>query len=80
MIRYITLLEILNLHDQILQESTGASGIRDLGALESAIAQPYMTFGGQELYSTTVDKAAAIGFSIVMNHPFIDNIFEVRIS
>jgi death on curing protein len=45
MIRYITLLEVLNLHDQILQESIGASGIRDLGALESAIAQPYMTFG-----------------------------------
>jgi death on curing protein len=47
-------------------------GIRDLGALESAIAQPRMTFGGEDLYPTIVDKASALGFSIVMNHPFID--------
>jgi death-on-curing protein len=47
-------------------------GIRDLGAVESALAQPRMTFGGEELYSTLVDKAAAIGFSLIMNHPFID--------
>lgn len=47
-------------------------GIRDLGALESALAQPHMTFGGEELYPTLVDKASAIGFSLVMNHPFID--------
>ncbi len=47
-------------------------GIRDRGALESALAQPRMTFGGEDLYPTLVDKAAAIGFSLVMNHPFID--------
>ena len=72
MIRYLSLSEVLNLHSWIIEESSCSSGIRDLGALESAIAQPRMTFGGEDLYPTVVDKAAALGFSIVMNHPFID--------
>ncbi|MEC4816984.1 MAG: type II toxin-antitoxin system death-on-curing family toxin [Scytonema sp. PMC 1069.18] len=72
MIRYLVLIEVIELHRQIIEQSGGALGIRDLGALESALAQPYMTFGGEELYPTLVDKASAIGFSLVMNHPFID--------
>jgi death-on-curing protein len=72
MIRYLTLIEVLNLHRQIIEQSGGALGVRDLGALESALAQPRMTFGGEDLYPTLVDKAAAVGFSIVMNHPFVD--------
>ena len=46
--------------------------IRDLGALESALAQPQMTFDGVDLYPTLVDKAAALGFSLINNHPFVD--------
>jgi death-on-curing protein len=72
MIRYLTLIEVVELHRQIMEQSGGALGIRDRGALESALAQPRMTFGGEDLYPTLVDKAAAIGFSLVMNHPFID--------
>jgi death-on-curing protein len=72
MIRYLVLIEVIELHRQIIEQSGGALGIRDLGALESALAQPYMTFGGEELYPKLVDKASAIGFSLVMNHPFID--------
>ena len=72
MIRYLALVEILDIPHQITQRSGGAEGIRDLGALESAIAQPRMTFGGEDLYPTIIDKAAALGFSIVMNHPFVD--------
>ncbi|MBD2013561.1 type II toxin-antitoxin system death-on-curing family toxin [Microcoleus sp. FACHB-53] len=72
MIRYLTLVEVLNLHRQIIEQSGGALGVRDLGALESALAQPRMTFGGEDLYPTLVDMAAAVGFSIVMNHPFVD--------
>ena len=70
--RYLTLMEVLYLHRRIIEESTGMPGIRDLGLLESAIAQPRMTFDGRELYPTIVDKAAALGFSIVANHPFVD--------
>ena len=70
--RYLTLVEVLDLHRQIIEQSGGSTGVRDLGAIESAIAQPRMTFGGVDLYPTIVEKASALGFSIVMNHPFID--------
>ncbi|TVQ61885.1 MAG: type II toxin-antitoxin system death-on-curing family toxin [Spirulina sp. DLM2.Bin59] len=72
MIRYLTLDEVMSLHRQILKQSEGTAGVRDLGSLESAIAQSMMTFGGEDLYPTLVDKAAALGFSLVMNHPFVD--------
>jgi death on curing protein len=43
-----------------------------LPALESALAQPQMTFGGEELYPTLVDKAAVFGYALIKNHPFLD--------
>ena len=43
-----------------------------LSALESALVQPQMTFGGEELYPTLVDKAAALGYALIKNHPFLD--------
>jgi death-on-curing protein len=70
--RYLTLSEVLEIYRRVIQQSGGTMGIRDLGALESAIAQPRMTFGGEELYSTLVEKAAALGFSLIQNHPFVD--------
>ena len=70
--RYLTLIEVLELHRRIIEKSGGASGIRDLGLLESAIAQPRMTFGGKDLYPSLAEKAAALGFSMIMNHPFVD--------
>jgi death-on-curing protein len=72
MTRYLTLDEVLNLHYFILEQSGGATGVRDSGILESALAQPMMTFGGAELYPSLVEKAAALGFFLVMNHPFVD--------
>lgn len=72
MIRYLTLIEVLELHRKILEQSGGALGIRDMGSLESAIAQPRMTFGGEYPYPSLLEKAAALGFSIIMNHPFVD--------
>jgi death-on-curing protein len=72
MIRYLTLIEVLELHRKILEQSGGALGIRDMGLLESAIAQPQMTFGGEYLYPSLLEKAAALGFSMIMNHPFVD--------
>lgn len=69
---YLTLAEVLELHRLVLQQSGGSTGVRDLGALQSAIAQPRMTFGGQDLYPTLESKATALCFSVVSNHPFID--------
>ncbi len=70
--RYLTLEEVLELHRLVILQSDGATGIRDVNALDSAVAQPRMTFGGADLYPTPVEKAAALGFSLVMNHPFVD--------
>jgi len=70
--RYLTLGEVVELHRRLLQATGGAPGIRDFGALESAIAQPKATFGGVDLYPTLPEKAAALGFSLVQGHPFLD--------
>jgi death on curing protein len=47
--RFLALIEVLELHRRIIEQSGGAFGIRDVGLLESAIAQPRMTFGGEDL-------------------------------
>ena len=72
MIRYLTLEEVFELHRLVLEQTGGADGVRDRGAVESAVAQPQMTFGGEDLYPTLAEKAAALGFSLVCNHPFLD--------
>jgi death on curing protein len=70
--RYLTIEEVLRLHDRVIKRTGGSTGVRDRGALESAIAQPQMTFGGDDLYPTLPEKAAALCFSLAMNHPFVD--------
>jgi len=70
--RYLTLAEVVELHELVLQATRGAAGVRDLGGLESALAQPKATFEGRDLHQTLVEKAAALGFSLVQNHPFVD--------
>lgn len=70
--RYLILGEILEIHRQVMEQSGGFAGVRDVGALESAVAQPRMTFAGEDLYPTLVEKAAALGFSLIKNHPFVD--------
>lgn len=72
MIHYLTLIEVLELHRKILEQSGGALGIRDIGLLASEIAQLRMTFSGEDLYPDLQEKVAALGFSIIMNHPFVD--------
>ena len=72
MIRYLSLSEVIHLQNLIVQQSGGASGIRDESAIESAIAQPQMTFGGDDLYKSISEKAAVLGFSLIQNHAFVD--------
>lgn len=72
MMHYLTLDDVLELHRLVIVQSGGSAGIRDLGLLESAIAQPTMTFDGKYLYESLGEKAAAFGFSLIKNHPFID--------
>ena len=70
--RYLTLNEILSLHQQLIAQFGGSAGVYNLNALESALAQPRMRFGGEDLYPTLAEKAAALGFSPIKNHAFVD--------
>ena len=70
--RYLAITEILEIYQRVMEQSGGLIGIRDFGALESAAAQPYVTFDGNELYPTLIEKAGALGFSLIQNHPFMD--------
>ena len=71
-VRYLSLGEVVELHRLVVAQAGGAAGLRDLGALESAVAQPRATFAGTELYPSLAEKAAALGYSLALNHPFID--------
>jgi death-on-curing protein len=71
-VRHLTLGEALDLYRRVMAQSGGLVGVRSLAGLESALAQPRMTFDGADLYPTLVDKAAMLGFAIIQNHPFID--------
>ena len=70
--RYLSISEIFELHDLIISSSGGSRGIRDINALESALNLPRQTFDQKDLYPDIVTKAAALCFSLVMNHPFVD--------
>jgi death on curing protein len=70
--RYLSLQEVVSLHSLLIGHSGGSSGLRDRGALESAVAQPEASFGGEELYPDLASKAAALGHSLIQNHPFVD--------
>jgi death-on-curing protein len=65
--RHLTLGEVVALHHAILEMSGGASGVRDLAGLESAIAQPRATFDGADLHPSAHSKAAALGCSLALN-------------
>lgn len=62
--------DILNLHKISIEKYGGSDGIRDFGLLESAIARPFQTFGGEDLYPSLFEKLAALGESLILNHPF----------
>jgi death-on-curing protein len=70
--RYLSLSQLLRLHRRIIEQSGGAWGILDLGLIESALRQPRMIFGKEELYPSLAEKASVLGFIIIQSHPFID--------
>ena len=70
--KFLSLDEVLELHADQISSFGGSPGVRDEGLLESALAQPQATFGGQFLHPTISEQAAAYLYHIAMNHPFID--------
>jgi len=69
---FLTLDDILESHQNQIETYGGSHGIRDIGLLESAIAQPEASFGGQYLHADLFEMAAAYLYHLVMNHPFVD--------
>ncbi|MBE9031714.1 type II toxin-antitoxin system death-on-curing family toxin [filamentous cyanobacterium LEGE 11480] len=70
--RFLTLEDILRLHTRQIERFGGSSDVRDMGLLESAIAQPAASFSGELLHPTLPAQAAAYLYHIAKNHPFID--------
>ena len=69
---FLTLAEVIDVHGDQLKRHGGQSGVRDLGLLESALAQPEASFGGAWLHPTLHDMAAAYAYHFCQNHPFVD--------
>ncbi|MBK5940790.1 type II toxin-antitoxin system death-on-curing family toxin [Halochromatium roseum] len=70
--RFLSLAEVLTLQQRLIATSGGADGLRDTGALESAVSQPHASFAGEDLYPDLIAKAGALGHALVMSHPFLD--------
>ncbi len=71
-VRFIPKEVVLTIHADLLQRYGGKPGLRDMGLLESALGQPRMTFGGRYVHKTLFDKAAAYGYHVCKDHPFVD--------
>lgn len=69
---YLTLDIVLAIHEEMVERYGGSHGIRDIGLIQSAIARPQSSFGGDDLYQTIFDKAAALFHSLMFNHAFVD--------
>jgi len=69
---FLTLDEVLEIHHDQLARYGGAAGVRDLGLLQSALAQPQATFSGRFLHADLFEMAAAYLFHLVQNHAFLD--------
>lgn len=71
-VEFLTLDEILSLHADQIAHYGGSAPLRDVGLLESALAMPPATFGGELLHTSLDEQAAAYLFHLVKNHPFVD--------
>ena len=64
--------QIRLLHSQLIQETGGIDGVRDIGLLESAVNAPLQSFDGIDMYPSVQQKAARLGFGLIKKHAFID--------
>lgn len=72
MTRVLSVSQILRIHSLLMEQAGSSAAVRDLAGLASAAGQPSMSFDGQDLYPDILEKAAALGFSLIRNHPFVD--------
>ena len=64
--------QILLMHEQLITQTGGSTGLRDEGMLDSALNAPFQTFGGEDVYPSLQQKATRLCFGLVKNHPFVD--------
>ena len=69
---HLTTEPVLAIHEAVLAAHTGSGGLRDRALLESAIAAPQATFGGESVMKDLVEMAAAYLYYLCSNHPFVD--------
>lgn len=70
--KYLSVQDVLLLHNLAIDEFGGSHGLRDYGLLESAVLRPQSTFGGKDLYPNVFLKGAALVHSLLLNHMFVD--------
>ena len=69
---FLTLDEVIAIHQDQIQRYGGSGGLRDMGLLQSALAMPRAGFGGEYVHSDLYEMAAAYLFHLATNHPFVD--------
>ena len=79
-IAFLSVDDVLAIHRRVIEEFGGDTGLRDRGLLESAVAMPHSTFGGQDLHLGLARKAAAYHFHLCANHPFVDGNKRVAVT
>lgn len=71
-VRFLSVDNVVRLHERTIQTEGGSTGIRDRALLDSAVSAPRQSFGGEYLHPTLASMAAAYLFHLVKNHPFVD--------
>ena len=69
---FMTRDDVLSIHADQIESFGGTVGLRDEGLLDSALAQPKVSFAGELLHKTIAEQAAAYLYHLAMNHPFVD--------
>jgi death-on-curing protein len=71
-VKRLSLDTVISLHSELIAQSGGLDGVRDMTMLDASVNSPLHTFGGRYLYPTIQTMAAHLAFSLIKNHPFLD--------
>lgn len=77
---YLSVEQVLFLHDRLIEETGGQHGVRDLGGLQSALARPQAVFADTEFHPDVFSKAAVLLDGLTRNHPFLDGNKRISIA
>ncbi len=69
---WLTKEQVVYLHTELVKETGGLDGVRDMGMIESAITIPFSTFDNVEMFPSIQEKIVRLAYGLVQNHPFID--------